>query len=147
MKTLSRWLRWRLRGGEHAEIKTLAGGIIEGQSGEIKEMETWYAEWFDKSVPNISAQMGHGMGMMMHGGMMGADGDLAALERAPVFDKEFIENMIPHHQMAVMMAEMLLRSSDRPEMKRLAENIILAQTKEIGQMREWYRVWYGGGLE
>src|SRR3989344_5077170 len=57
-------------------------------------------------------------------------------------DSHFIEQMILHHQMAVMMAQMLLRSTNRPEMKQLAENIITAQTKEINQMREWYSAWY-----
>ena len=50
--------------------------------------------------------------------------------------------MIPHHQMAVMMANMLASSTNRPEMKKLAQDIIIAQTKEINQMREWYKAWY-----
>src|SRR3989304_5404766 len=58
-------------------------------------------------------------------------------------DAHFIEQMIPHHEMGVMMAQMLSRSTSRSEMKQLAENIISAQTKEINQMRKWYRAWYG----
>ncbi|MDP2676781.1 MAG: DUF305 domain-containing protein [bacterium] len=127
---------------EHLEIKELATGIIRTQSEEIDQMEQWYASWFGKEVPNVSFSMGHGMGMMMHSGMMGNETDIGTLENADVFDKEFIEQMIPHHQMAVMMAQMLLRSSDRPEMEQLAKNIIEAQTREINSMREWYSQWY-----
>ena len=43
--------------------------------------------------------------------------------------------------MAVMMAQMLKRSTNRPEMKKLSENIISAQTKEIDEMRVWYKSW------
>ena len=77
----------------------------------------------------------------MHMGMMGNDTDMARLENAADFDKVFIEEMIPHHQMAVMMANMLLSGTNRAEMKQLAENIITSQTKEINDMRSWYRIW------
>lgn len=128
---------------EHLEIKTLAGDIIKAQSEEIDQMKLWYKSWFGNNVPDLSSSMGYDMGMMMRGGMMGNETDIKTLENAKPFDKEFIEQMIPHHQMAVMMAQMLSRSTNRPEMKRLAENIISTQTKEINQMREWYRAWYG----
>ena len=126
---------------EHPEIKTLANDIIKAQSEEIDQMKQWYKSWFGSNVPDIGVSVGQGMGMMMQGGMMDNETDIKTLENAKPFDKEFIEQMIPHHQMAVMMAQMLLRSTNRPEMKQLAENIISSQTKEINQMREWYLVW------
>jgi len=36
-------------------------------------------------------------------------------------DRHFIEQMIPYHQMAIMMASMLLSRTEREEMKRLAK--------------------------
>lgn len=127
---------------EHQEIKTLSGNIISSQSAEIKQMEEWYRDWFKKEVPeNGKDERNEGMGMM-HDGMMGNQSDIKGLENAKPFDKAFIEEMIPHHQMAVMMAHMLERATDRPEMKKLAQDIIAAQTKEINEMRGWYDVWY-----
>ncbi len=128
---------------EHQEIKTLASDIIKAQSEEIDQMKEWYKSWFGNKVPDFSSSMGPGMGMMMQGGMMGNETDIQTLENATSFDKEFIEQMIPHHQMAVMMAQMLASSTNRPEMKQLAENIITSQTREINQMRNWYSSWYG----
>ncbi len=122
---------------EHPEIKILAGAIIKAQSAEIVDMKGWYKSWFGRDVLSSGSMMGG-----MAGGMMGNQTDLKKIESAKPFDKEFIEQMIPHHQMAVMMAQMLSRSSSRPEMKQLAENIISSQTKEINQMREWYQGWY-----
>lgn len=124
-----------------AEIKTLAGNVIKSQSEEIKNMRSWYKSWYGQGVPSIP---GTGMGMgrgMMHGGMMGDEVDIEALKQAENFDKAFIEEMIPHHQMAVMMANMLLQGTARDEMKTLAQNIIDAQTKEIAMMRQWYKEW------
>lgn len=87
--------------------------------------------------------MGGGMGGgMMNMGMMGDSTDIETLKTAKPFDKEFIEQMIPHHQMAIMMATMLLRGTNRQEMKTLGQNIIDAQSREIEEMRSWYRSWY-----
>jgi uncharacterized protein (DUF305 family) len=127
---------------EHGEIKTLGNNIIQSQSAEIDQMKKWYALWFGQEVGGTKSAVGHGGGMMMSGGMMGNETDAKTLENAKPFDKEFIKEMIPHHQMAVMMAQMLARSTSRPEMKQLAEDIIAAQTKEINEMREWYNTWY-----
>jgi uncharacterized protein (DUF305 family) len=91
-----------------------------------------------------SGQGTQGNGMMnaeRRRDMMGVNMDLEALKSAPDFDREFIRQMIPHHQMAVMMARMVL-NSDRPEIRNLAESIIKSQTAEIAQMRQWYQVWY-----
>ena len=78
----------------------------------------------------------------MNRGMMGDETDLNLLENAKLFDKEFIEQMIPHHQMAIMMASMMLNRTEREEMKKLAQDIIRTQTEEIDQMSAWYSDWY-----
>ena len=67
---------------------------------------------------------------------------MTALESASDFDKAFIEQMIPHHQLAIMMAQMLRSGTERPEMLELAENIIKSQSDEIEQMQDWYQAWY-----
>jgi len=69
--------------------------------------------------------------------------DLEDLKTAPDFEREFILQMVPHHQMAVMMSQMLLNGTNRPEMQTLGENIIRTQTSEINQMEQWYQTWYG----
>lgn len=120
------------------EIQTLAIAIIKSQSGEITQMQSWYRNWYGGDVP-VDSSIGMGMGRgMMHGGMMsGQTSDIEALNIAPDFDKAFLEEMIPHHQMAVMMAQMLLSGSNRTEMKQLAQDIIDAQNAEIELMRSW----------
>jgi uncharacterized protein (DUF305 family) len=67
--------------------------------------------------------------------------DLDHLKNATDFDQVFIEEMIPHHQMALMMASMLKNGTNRPEMKQLADSIITAQSSEIDQMRKWHQDW------
>jgi len=122
------------------EVKQLAQNIIDSQGKEITQMKSWYKDWFGKDVPtNADGMMGNKKGM--HGGMMGDESDMTSLEDAQDFDKAFIEEMIPHHQMAVMMAKMLEGGTEKAEMKQLAEDIITAQNKEIEQMRGWLKSW------
>lgn len=92
-------------------------------------------------------------GLIMGGGMMGTGGagmmngsvgNGAAMMTATDIDKAFINEMIPHHKMAVMMATLLKSRTTRPEMMKLADDIISAQTKEIEMMQGWYTNWYGG---
>lgn len=128
-----------LEKSQRPEIRTLAQDIVRTQSAEIEQMKKWHKEWFGSEISLINHAQAHGM---MNMGMMGDDTDIDRLENAEVFDKVFIEEMIPHHQMAVMMAQMLERTTTRPEMKQLAEDIISAQTREINEMRQWYRDWY-----
>ncbi len=87
----------------------------------------------------VSAQeMDHGM---MHGSM----GHSMNMDLGPAdadYDLRFVDAMIPHHEGAVVMAKEVLQKSQRPEMKKLAEAIIKAQTKEIAEMKQWRTAWY-----
>ncbi len=129
-----------LEKGQHAEIKSLAAAIIDAQTKEINQMKTWYAQWFGAEPSETS--MTSMMDMMGENGMMTSmRGDLNTLEDAKDFDQEFIRQMVPHHEMAVMMAGMLAATTKRPEMKELANNIITSQTREIEMMKSWSAVW------
>ncbi len=131
-----------LQKAKRPEIKTLATAIIAAQTAEIQDMNGWYKDWFGSTVPKVSTGMMSG-GMMSQGGMhMGGQEDMTALENASDFDKAFIEQMIPHHQLAIMMANMLQSGTNRPEMQQLAKNIISSQSEEIQQMQSWYVQWY-----
>jgi uncharacterized protein (DUF305 family) len=58
-------------------------------------------------------------------------------------DKQFIAMMVPHHEQANQMADLALTRAKRPEVKQLAQTIKKDQTREIEQMRTWYKSWYG----
>lgn len=124
---------------EHPELKQLAERIKATQTTENAQMRAWYREWFGVEVPTSS---GGSFGMM--GGMMGGGTtDLEALRGADSFDEAFLEAMIPHHRMGVMMSRMAGNATSRPEMRSFTQAIINGQSREIEQMEEWYAEWYG----
>ncbi len=153
---------------QHPEIKKLATAIKESQTREISQMRTWYKRWYGSDVPvgtpgmgmgragwsrqqqNNSTQPGWGWqgmsrrgartGCCMMGGSTGVN--IYALQNASDFDQEFIGQMIPHHQMAVMMSSMVLNSAEHPELRNLAKSMIDSQSAEIQQMQQWYQTWY-----
>ena len=122
---------------EHLELRQLAQAIKRVQTEEIDTMRSWYQAWYGTEVP--PSMMGGAMPMM--GGH-----DPVALDGARPFDKAFIEQMIPHHEMAVMMSRMALRRAERPELRELLQSIVVSQSAEIEQMRTWYAAWYGGSV-
>jgi uncharacterized protein (DUF305 family) len=52
-------------------------------------------------------------------------------------DKDFIAGMIPHHQGAIEMAKIELKYGKDPQARKMAENIIAEQKKEIAEMKKW----------
>ena len=126
-----------LKRAEHPEISNLAEQIISAQRaevelfGKIREREYGSAE----STVKMNGQDMKAMGMS----------DTGKLSQAKPFDKAFIDEMIPHHESAIAMAEVARQGTQNPEIRRIATNILSAQNKEIEQMQQWRRQWYPGG--
>ena len=156
---------------EHPELRMLAEAIIASQSAEIDQMQTWRDQWFPGAPVMPMEQMAGMMGQMMDempgempsempGGMMGTPGampgpggmgmmmdmeqEIARLcATTENFDLAFIDAMIPHHQMAVMMAQMATMRAEHPELQTLAQTMVDDQQREIEQMQDWHAAWSG----
>lgn len=124
-----------LERSKRPEILSLANNIVSAQEKEIADMREWYQSWYGATI--TAAEGAH----MHMGGVTGEPSELSTVA-ATDFDREFIEQMIPHHEMAVMMANMLAGGTERAEMKQLASNIIASQSSEIEMMKNWLTTWF-----
>ena len=77
------------------------------------------------SMPSAMASMADGMGSMT---------------AAPA-DAMFAQMMIPHHEQAVVMADLASTRASSPVIKELAAEIKAAQQPEIDQMTTWLAEW------
>lgn len=116
--------------GVDPEVRELAEQIRDAQQPEIDTMRAWLDEWGAEEVDDAGgAHAGHGM--------MSA-GDLDALEDADGADASrlFLEQMIVHHEGAIMMADIQAEDGEHPDAVRMAEQIIATQAEEIELMRD-----------
>ncbi len=122
---------------EHAEIKTLAEDIISAQEAEIDTFGEIRQEKFGSAEGEMemNEQDMQAMGMA----------DPEELAKAEPFDKAFIDDMIPHHESAIAMAEVARKKTDDPEIRGIANDIVSAQEREIAQMMQWRQQWYPEG--
>lgn len=95
-------------------------GPMESAKMPMKDMSTMSHDPMSMSMMDMSKML------------EGKTGD--ALDRA------FLEGMIPHHQGAVDMAKYLVNAK-HPELRKMGEDIIKAQTTEIEQMKKWMTAW------
>jgi uncharacterized protein (DUF305 family) len=69
-----------------------------------------------------------------------ADGPIK--DRAGRSEVRFMEGMIDHHQMAVDMAADCLKKATNEALRKVCQNIIDSQSKEIKTMQGWLSSWY-----
>ncbi len=119
-------------------IGLVVGFLIWGNCG-MKGYGKYSSEGSMHQMPN--GEMMHNVGMnmddMMKGMMASLDGKVG-----DEFDKAFLSEMIMHHEGAVVMAQAVLKTSKKPELIKLANEIITAQTKEIDMMKGWQKAWF-----
>jgi uncharacterized protein (DUF305 family) len=91
-------------------------------------MKQWHKAWY----PDLADT----------GGMMMDMGTMKVAEDATIpYDIRFINAMIPHHEGAIAMAKVAQEKAEHPEIKKLADDIIKAQQREIEQMKQWLSAW------
>lgn len=119
-----------LRVSGRQAMRDFAVTIVETQTAEAAQMKAWLAAWYPGRDTAVRYEP------MMR--------DLAGLSGGAL-DQAFLEDMIPHHRMAVMMSQQLItaRLAIHPEVVPFAASIRDTQHREIQMMAAWLREWFG----
>ncbi len=70
-------------------------------------------------------------------GMQKMDHEMMTAPMNGNVDHDFVSMMVPHHRGAVEMSQTYLKTGRDPEIRKLAQEIIDGQVKEIRFMRGW----------
>lgn len=120
-------------GAENAEMKKLAENIIVTQNEEINQMNDMIKSISESGESDAGKEASYlkEYNQAMHSGHSQNKNNYDNIDTA------FAEGMIEHHQMAVDMANLILKYGNNAEVKKLAENIVELQKKEIEEMNSF----------
>ncbi|MET9431111.1 MULTISPECIES: DUF305 domain-containing protein [unclassified Streptomyces] len=120
------------------EVKELAEKIKKAQDPEIRTLTGWLTSWGEQ-VPGDDAGTDHG-GHDGHDGMAGmmTEEEMERLSNSSgkAFDTAFLELMVKHHQGAVEMAKKEQAEGSYAPAKKMADDIVAAQSAEITEMNK-----------
>lgn len=89
-----------------------------------------------------SEMKGHdmaGMSSEMDQMMMRNMKQMGSMKMSGDMDQDFATMMRHHHEAGIQMAEMELKNGKDPEMKRMAQQIVDSQKKEIDEFDQWLK--------
>jgi len=118
-------------------MRLLVSDISLTQQGQIGIMQGWLGVWglpITGSEPAM-AWMGHPSDGLMPG--LATPDEIDRLYTLPPdrADVLFLSLMIAHHEAAIPMAQAVLKRTDEPEVRQLANSIIASQKAEIQNMK------------
>ena len=118
--------------GKDIELRNLAQRIITGQHSEIKIMQEWLKRHRSREIVKSEP-----FATLMEKANVSMHKDMGQAEKTGNPDHDFVTMMIPHHQGAVDMANVLLMYGKDLKLRILSQNIITEQQYEIQAMKAW----------
>ena len=125
-------------GGVHAHAVRAAGGVVAATAGRTPErtahaVQALGAERGAASAAELIAAEDVDVVLVAVAVLLGAGGLYLSRSQALVDDQAYMKGMIPHHSIAIMTSERAHIKD--PEVRKLADEIIDAQVREIAEMK------------
>lgn len=124
----------QLTRSSRSEMQSFGAAIVATQSAQIEQMQEWRARWYAARSTDVDY-------LPMMRDLSGLSGDR--------LDHAFLEDMIGHHMVAVMMSQQLLMRglARHDEVNELAQAIRGEQRSEIFWMRHRLADWFDAGWD
>ena len=117
-----------LKKGKDPILKSFAEEVIAAQNTEIEQMKNFQnTREISTDYEKFQQALNQSMAAMMDKNIKVHDD----------IDKDYAQQMIPHHKSAVEMAEVYLKFGKQPELLKLSKSIVNEQNKEIAELEMW----------
>ncbi len=124
--------------GEHKELKDMAVLDVHDQTKDNRDMRSYLqhpARANPAAAPTAETAMLAAMTKMSQ--------SMKGMKLNGKQDHDFIIMMIPHHEAAIAMAEIELKHGSDPRVKKVAQGVFDGQSKDVRDMKKWYKEWFG----
>lgn len=126
--------------GEHKELKELAAQDVRDQQKDNRQMREYL-------LHPAKSDKGPGSNETASKAMMDAmnkmNQSMNGMKLTGKQDHDFIMMMIPHHEAAIAMAQTEVQHGSDPRVKKVAQGVIDSQSKDVKEMKEWHKAWFG----
>jgi len=119
--------------GTDTQMKTMAQNIVTAQKAEIEQLHQVVKNYKMPEAKKMKVEMNNELGETMKAMM----DKMNNMQMTGNTDKDFAMMMKPHHESAVKMAEDELSHGKQPEVKKMAQKMIVDQSKEISDFKAW----------
>lgn len=122
-----------LKYGHNEEVKQLAANIIRDQLAGIGKLEALKEKLIKNPQINKQAEEAY---LKTYTNIYQTM--ITAMQDAKLtgnIDKDFLEEMIPHHEGAIKMSQNIMKYTQNTELKTILQNIITTQQKQLAEMK------------
>ena len=117
-----------LEKGKDPILKSFAEEVIAAQNTEIEQMKNFQnTREISTDYEKFQQALNQSMAAMMDKNIKVHDD----------IDKDYAQQMIPHHKSAVDMAEVYLKFGKQPDLLALSKSIVTEQNNEIAELEMW----------
>ncbi len=107
--------------------------VVEAQQKEVDTMQRWLKLWYGNEADSSTSYV-----PMME--------DLSGLDQKNA-ERVYLSGMLEHHREAISMAKQVKLKSPRAEVIKLADEIILIQSKEVNLLSLWIMDYEGQNIQ
>lgn len=118
--------------GANNQLKRLADTIIKEQLNGIRQMEELKDKL--KNNPQVNKQAEAGYLQTYNNIYTSMITQLEAAKPTGNINRDFLTEMIPHHEAAIEMGKNVLRYTQNPELRTMVQKMIVTQQRQVAEM-------------
>jgi uncharacterized protein (DUF305 family) len=131
-----------MRWADDVDVVALCTRIIEGQSLQVRDMESSALTWYGQQPSRVLSALDAREADQESTGIL-TDEDMTRLNglRGRAFEEAFADEMIDHHNGAIASALLISEAAPHSEVREWARDIVQSQQRDVDTMKQWQQAW------